>query len=75
MTLWQFENCLDGYKDRIKAADSLNHSLGSYILTAYHDPKKYPKEPHLSKEDKPAIRFTTDEQRIMAVRAKYGKKK
>lgn len=74
MTLWQFENCLDGYQKRIETADALNHSLGSYILTAYHDPKKYPREPSLA-EKKPTKQYMTDEEYERLARIKYGKKK
>ena len=78
MTLDQFLNCLDGHEKRIKSdtelADSLNHTLGSYILTAYHNPKKYPSEPSLSSA-KPVKQYQSDEDYERYARMKYGKKK
>jgi hypothetical protein len=35
---------------RVKEVDSLNFLLGKYIAFAINEPKKYPKEPFLSKK-------------------------
>lgn len=48
MTIGEFEDCVDGYKERMQeqmeTQNILNHSLGAYIRTAFHDPKHYPKK-------------------------------
>lgn len=53
MTLGQFNRCFNGWKDvqeeQTKRQDALNHLLGQYILIAFNNPKKYPKEPLMAK--------------------------
>lgn len=71
---------MDGFQDKLeresRMIDQLNHILGSYVATGVNNPKKYPKEPSLSKRNDSEKKMiaTTDEQRIAMVRIKYGKK-
>ena len=73
-------DCLDGYQERlsqeVRMRDRLNHMLGNYIGIAMNDPKHYPKEPFLAKDDNEGKTvFTTDEARERYVRAMYGRHK
>lgn len=80
MTPGEFSNILDGYTQRqereAKAQDHLNYLLGQYVAAGVNSPKDYPDKPFLSEErnDKSYL-ATTDEQRLIMARTKYGKKK
>lgn len=82
MTLGDFYDCLEGYKDRIendmRVQDSLNHILGQYVAMGINASKKnpYPKKPLLAKDEEKNKGFTTDsalDAYIMAM-AKKGAK-
>ena len=71
---------MDGYNNRLKQEakniDTLNHIFGNYIMSAVHEPKKYPREPYMVEEEKrEALISRTDESRIARVRKLYGKRK
>lgn len=74
----QFMDCVKGYEDHQKLqadiTDSLNYALGQYMMTAYHEPKKYPKMPYSKKQaEKAKNRTSSDEQRLSSVKARYGR--
>ena len=80
MTWGDFQDCLEGYNDKMKRwrddVDALNYTLGSYISYAVNDPKKYPKEPFYKKaEEQERNTAHTDDERLLTARLKYGKKK
>lgn len=52
--------------------DQLNYLLGKYVALAVNNPKKYPKEPFLTK--KQSTIFTSDEDRQQQARLKWLKK-
>ncbi len=66
LTLGDFYDCLDGYKDRIdteiKINDYENFLLGQYVAMGVHASKKhpYPKKPFLSKTNESDRGFTKD---------------
>lgn len=79
MTVGEFTRCMDGYKDKVeremRQADQLNHILGNYIAVGVNNPKKYPKTPALSSEQKEKTQvFTKDEDYERIARIKYRKK-
>jgi hypothetical protein len=69
----QIRACSDGYSERqkrqVELADVLNHVLGKYISVAFNNPKKYPKEPILAKENAQP-EFLTGKRREIAIKAR-----
>ncbi len=51
----QFEKHIEAFKkkeeSRIREIDAFNHNLGLYMVHAYHNPKKYPKQPFTAKAE------------------------
>lgn len=68
MDLGQFSRAIEGYKRRVKdqsqQIDQLNHILGGYIARAFHEPKKYPKEPLLSKQSRNITKQMVDDEKF-----------
>jgi len=52
MTPSLLKKYISAYDRRLADLDRLNHSLGIYIGMSVNNPKKYPKEPFLSKAPK-----------------------
>jgi len=46
-----FDAFVEKRKDDKKIIDSLNHSLGQYIMYAYNKPKEYPRRPFMSEPE------------------------
>ena len=70
---------MEGYKARIhneaRVTDSLNFVLGQYIISAIHNPKKYPHEPYMKKQEKKnALVATTANDRVRIAKMLHGKK-
>lgn len=66
---------MDGYVERLKDIDALNHVLGSYVAVGVNNPKKYPKEPNsVAQERRSASAMTTDAELDRYICAKYGGK-
>ena len=55
-------------KERIKQIDGLNHILGRYIAFAFNDPKHYPSEPYMTKNNTELEPMTDDEMEKQARR-------
>ena len=78
LTIGDFLDCIEGYRRRLQQEqelqDSVNYLLGQYISYAVNDPKKYPKNPFLSKNTKANTDYMlSPEQHELMARAKYGK--
>lgn len=58
----------------MKQQDQLNHILGNYISIGVNNPKKYPKDPALSANEKKVVTYTNDAAYERIARIKYGKK-
>lgn len=77
MTIGQFQASVKGFKLRVEREteqrDQLNHMLGKYIALGVNNPKKYPSNPYLFKEEKTKL-MSVDQFEELA-RKRYGKKK
>lgn len=74
MTPRIFQKYVTAYEEKLKEGDWMNWVLGSYISMAFNNPKKYPKQALLSKENNAKIEMSDIEieNQIKLMNSKLG---